>query len=57
MTFFSSFQSLLQLMALLLLRHALTLTDADGDDDDTSAYFSVCQTCYTICFSSRLSFF
>jgi hypothetical protein len=28
-----------QLMALLLLRHALTLTDED--DDDTSAMFSV----------------
>lgn len=28
-----------QLMALLLLRHALTLTDED--DDDTSAVFSV----------------
>ena len=31
-----------QLMALLLLRHALTITDADTDgDDDTSTFFSV----------------
>lgn len=29
-----------QLMALLLLRHALTVTDADGDDD-VSTFFSV----------------
>lgn len=30
-------------MALLLLRHALTITNADGDDDDddASTYFSV----------------
>ncbi|RZR71621.1 hypothetical protein BHM03_00006115 [Ensete ventricosum] len=32
-----------ELMALLLLRHALTITSADGDDDDddASTYFSV----------------
>ncbi|XP_058083579.1 uncharacterized protein LOC131231421 [Magnolia sinica] len=29
------------LMALLLLRHALTITNADGDDDDASVYFSL----------------
>ncbi|XP_042407621.1 uncharacterized protein LOC121997333 [Zingiber officinale] len=28
-------------MALLLLRHALTLTDADGDEDDASSFFSL----------------
>lgn len=32
-----------QLMALLLLRHALTIPDEDGDDD-ASAYFSVSRT-------------
>lgn len=32
--------SIWQLMALLLLRHALTITDPDGDDD-ASAFFSV----------------
>ena len=32
-------------MALLLLRHALTITDADTDgDDDTSTFFSVSET-------------
>jgi hypothetical protein len=31
---------ILQLMALLLLRHALTATDSDGEDD-VSAFFSV----------------
>ena len=31
-----------QLIALLLLRHALTITDPDsGDDEDTSTFFSV----------------
>ena len=30
-----------QLMALLLLRHALTLPNGDGDDDDASTFFSV----------------
>ncbi|XP_021299888.1 uncharacterized protein LOC110428383 [Herrania umbratica] len=29
------------LMALLLLRHALTVPDADGDDDDVSTFFSL----------------
>ena len=29
-----------QLIALLLLRHALTITDPDGEDD-TSTFFSV----------------
>ncbi|CAN0896566.1 E3 ubiquitin-protein ligase MARCHF3 [Linum grandiflorum] len=29
------------LMALLLLRHALTVTEADSDDDDVSTFFSV----------------
>ncbi|KAF8378449.1 hypothetical protein HHK36_029789 [Tetracentron sinense] len=28
------------LIALLLLRHALNITDADGNDDDTSTFFS-----------------
>lgn len=28
-------------MALLLLRHALTIGDADDDDDDASAFFAV----------------
>lgn len=30
-----------QLMALLLLRHALPMTDTDGDDEDPTAFFSV----------------
>lgn len=31
-----------QLMALLLLRHALSITDDDGEgDDDASTFFSV----------------
>lgn len=30
-----------QLMAFLLLRHALPAPDADGDDEDPSAFFSV----------------
>ncbi|OVA09002.1 zinc finger protein [Macleaya cordata] len=29
------------LMALLLLRHALTITNPDGDDDDASTFFSL----------------
>ncbi|PHT62348.1 hypothetical protein T459_33797 [Capsicum annuum] len=29
------------LMALLLLRHALPMTDTDGDDDDPTAFFSL----------------
>ncbi|KAL6009206.1 hypothetical protein ACLOJK_022433 [Asimina triloba] len=29
------------LMALLLLRHALSITNADGDEDDASTFFSV----------------
>ncbi|CAI9112131.1 OLC1v1012516C1 [Oldenlandia corymbosa var. corymbosa] len=29
------------LMALLLLRHALTIGDGDGDDDDVSTFFSL----------------
>lgn len=29
-------------MALLLLRHALTIGNGDGDDDDVSTFFSVC---------------
>ncbi|OIT21216.1 PREDICTED: uncharacterized protein LOC109219200 [Nicotiana attenuata] len=29
------------LMALLLLRHALPMTDADGDDEDPTAFFSL----------------
>lgn len=33
--------SLFQLMALLLLRHALTITNGDADDDDASTMFSV----------------
>lgn len=36
-----------QLLALLLLRHALTITDPDGDDD-ASAFFSVSRI--EICF-------
>lgn len=28
-------------MALLLLRHALTMGDNDSDDDDASAFFAV----------------
>ena len=37
---FNSFLVSSQLMALLLLRHALSLTTADGDDD-ASTFFSV----------------
>lgn len=45
-----------QLMAFLLLRHALPVADADGDDEDPSAFFSVIfNICYalstSICFS------
>lgn len=32
---------LIQLMALLLLRHALSVTDGDSSDDDPSNFFSV----------------
>ena len=32
---------LVQLMALLLLRHALSVTDGDASDDDPSNFFSV----------------
>lgn len=32
-------------MALLLLRHALNITNADGDDDDASNFFSVSEIC------------
>lgn len=34
----------LQLMALLLLRHALTIGNADEDEDDVSVFFSVSST-------------
>ncbi|XP_075104497.1 uncharacterized protein LOC107815556 isoform X2 [Nicotiana tabacum] len=39
------------LMALLLLRHALPMTDTDGDDEDPTAFFSVYGLCIPICFS------
>lgn len=34
----------LQLMALLLLRHALIVGDADEDEDDISTFFTVSNT-------------
>ncbi|KAL7618145.1 hypothetical protein Lser_V15G00503 [Lactuca serriola] len=40
------------LMALLLLRHALTIGDADDDDDDASAFFAS-----FLCFEQRVFFF
>lgn len=37
----SHYEIIMQLMALLLLRHALSMTDSEGDDEDPSALFSV----------------
>lgn len=39
-TFVSNYVCLLQLMALLLLRHSLTINNGE-DDDDASTFFSV----------------
>lgn len=55
--YMSNLFCLVQLMALLLLRHALSVTDSDGDDDpstffsvsDTSSFWlsSLCCCCFT----------
>lgn len=50
------FSQMLQLIILLLLRHSLTITNADGDDDDASTYFSVSKNSETIIFLGYILF-